>query len=79
VPCYGTLETNYKTFHSTIRNTPDSIVRSKVRGSTGNRILMDCKNTKTIGTNEMYRQHKRGFEFFNKFLYNQYICEVEHS
>jgi len=88
------IETNYKTFFSTIRNTLDSIVRSKVRGSYGlpwytkglqkiknlrNKYYKKFSKTHNPADGEIYRQHKREIEFLNKFLYNQYICEVEHS
>jgi len=90
-PC---IETNYKTFLSTIINTLDSIVRSKIRGSyrlpwytkglqkiknLRNKYYKNVSKTHNLADGERYRQHKREFEFLNKFIYNQYICEVEHS
>jgi len=81
-PC---IETNYKTSLSTIRNTLDSIVRSKIRGSyrlpwftkglqkiRSLRIKYYKKISKThnLADGERYRQHKREFKFLNKFLYS---------
>jgi len=92
---WGTLLSNpcieTKTFHSTMRNTLDSIVRSKVRGfyrlpwytkqlqklkNVRNKYYKKISKTHYPAYGERYRQHKREFEFLNKFLYNQCICEV---
>jgi len=88
-PC---IETNYKTLLSTIRNTLDSIVHSKVLGSyrlswytkglqkfknLRNKYCKKFSKTHNPADGERDRQHKR--EFPKKFRYNQYICEVEHS
>jgi len=44
-----------------------------------NKYYKKYSKTHNPADGERVRQHKHELQFLNKFLYNQYICEVEHS